>query len=27
LRDLATLDEDAVGDYLGDCSGPDTSNF
>jgi hypothetical protein len=27
LRDLATLDEDVVGGYVGDCSGPDTSNF
>jgi hypothetical protein len=27
LRSLAALDEDAVGDYLGDCSGPDTVIF
>jgi hypothetical protein len=27
LYDLATLEEDAVEDYLGDCSGPDMDNF
>jgi hypothetical protein len=27
LYDLAALEEDAVGDYLGDCSRPDMDNF
>jgi hypothetical protein len=27
LRGLATLDEDVVRGYVGDCSGPNTGNF
>jgi hypothetical protein len=27
LRDLVTLDRDAVRDYLGDCSKPDMGNL
>jgi hypothetical protein len=27
LRGLVTLDRDAVGDYLGDCSEPDIGNI